>query len=921
MSLAAPQKGSISLRASILALGVAGLVYVAVLGLVVKLAIQPSTTRLSVSSKAVLDEYRGSSMRAAQLDAAITDLWRLLGVARVTPVPIDTLEPIRQRLESMVETSATVDRLSAAVGDRSELREILAAVVVHEDMLRSEVLGALGSLEIGDVTMAERMLRRADLLDTPLSEALNRATTIALQQMTGQEDGLQRAVSAMNLIVWIWLLGGLVSLPLLAGFLRRRLHAPLARLDNALNRIRAGDLAVTLEADRPDELGRLVEHFNRMTAVLRQRAAEDEQRAEDRTAARMKLILDSALDAVVVIDSSGVIKEWSPQAEQVFGWTRDEIIDKKVSDTIVPPDYRDAHIGGLARYALTGEARMTNRRMELAALRRDGTRFPIEITITPIKRGTQTEFSAFIRDITDSKRAQVALAESEARYRAAFEQVAVGMVELDLGGKYLRVNPAFAEFVGRPVEDIIGRRFVDLTHPDDRASDESIYARLTSGDSLIRRQKRYVRPDGTVAAASLTAAMVRDAAGNPLYVLTVVEDVTAQKRLEEELRQAHKMDAVGQLAGGFAHDFNNLLTAIIGFADLLRRTEDAPDIVREDAEAILATAERGADLARSLLTLARTAPAPDAAVDVNQVISEVGEIVSRTFDRRISIRLDLAAAETVVTGDRSLLTNAVLNLALNARDAMPNGGQLSISTRDKQLNSEDCFRLADLVTPGPFLVVRVEDTGTGMSPEVQQRAFEPFFTTKPSGKGTGIGLSMVYGTLRSHSGAIELESTQGAGTTFTLYLPLRPLEVESVAPTSTRVESGTGRILLADDEDLVRDVARRMLERLGYDVDVAIDGEDAIARVLADPARFDLIILDGNMPRVPGREAALRIRDAVPGMRMLLASGYIEPRDLERLSNYGFSAVITKPYTLSDLSRVVAEQLAKPEAKGTFWGV
>ena len=906
-----------TLRGSLLALCIAGLVYVAVLGLVVKLAIQPSSARLNVSSKAVLDEYRGSSMRAGQLDKAITDMWRLLGVARTTPVPLDTLEPLRQSLERMAETSTAIDRLAAAVGNRSELRDILAAVVVHEDFLRSEVLGAIGSLEIGEVAVAERMLRRADSLDTPLSEALNRATTLALQQMSTQEGELQRAISAMNLIIWIWLLGGVLSLPFLVGFLRRRFHAPLTRLDNALERIRAGDLAVTLKAERPDELGRLVEHFNRMTAVLRQRASEDEQRAEDRTAARMKLILDSALDAVVVIDSSGVIKEWSPQAEKVFGWSRDEIIDQKVSDTIVPPEFRDAHIGGLTRFALTGESRMTRQRMELSALRRDGTRFPIEITITPIRRGTQTEFSAFIRDITESKRAQVALSESEARYRAAFEQVAVGMVELDLGGKYLRVNPAFAEFVGRPVEDIVGRRFVDLTHPDDRAGDESIYARLTAGDATIRRQKRYVRPDGSVAAASLTAAMVRDAEGKPLYVLTVVQDVTQQKRLEEELRQAHKMDAVGQLAGGFAHDFNNLLTAIIGFADLLRRTDDAPAVVREDAEAILATAERGADLARSLMTLARTAPAPDTAVDVNQVISEVGEIASRTFDRRISIRLDLGAHQTVCTGDRSLLTNAVLNLALNARDAMPNGGQLTISTTVQQLNEEDCFRLADLVSPGPFFVIRVEDTGIGMSPEVQQRAFEPFFTTKPAGKGTGIGLSMVYGTVRSHSGAIELESTQGAGTTFTVYLPLRPLEVESVAPTSTLVESGTGRILLADDEDLVRDVARRMLERLGYDVDVAADGEEAIARVVADPKRFDLVILDGNMPRVPGREAALRIREVAPAVPILLATGYLEPRELERLPHYGFSAMIAKPYTLSDLSRVVAEQLARPETRGS----
>jgi CheY-like chemotaxis protein len=274
------------------------------------------------------------------------------------------------------------------------------------------------------------------------------------------------------------------------------------------------------------------------------------------------------------------------------------------------------------------------------------------------------------------------------------------------------------------------------------------------------------------------------------------------------------------------------------------------------------------------------------------------------------MRVHLDASRPVVTGDRSLLTNAFLNLALNARDAMPDGGQLTIRTFERTLSQEDCEHLAGVIEPGPFLIVRVEDTGTGMTPEVQQRVFEPFFTNKPVGKGTGIGLSMVYGTVRSHGGAIELHSIVGKGTTFTIYLPLR-LEAGGETDTATPgVLTGSGRILLADDDETVREVVTRMLHQLGYEVEVAIDGTEAVERISRDPSRYDLVILDGNMPRLHGRDAAMLIKDLAPDLRLILATGYLEPGDSERLEIYGFSASIAKPYSISELSRVVAQQLA-----------
>ncbi len=899
-----------SIRTSIMGLATAAVVYVAVLGMLVRLALQPSSARLQQSGQAVLAEYRESTLRAAMLDSTMTKLWGLLRVAREAPIPLDTLEPLRLGIQRLAETSNAMNRLAASSGSPSGLRLILADAVLFEERLRSAMLGVVAALEINHVPEAELLLRRADSLDAPLSTALNRATTTALQEMAAEEEDLGETLSAMNVLIWIWLVGGLLSLSLLALFLRRRLDAPLARLDGALDRIKAGDLGVHLEPETPDELGRLVRQFNHMAAILRQRAIDDEQRAQDRTAARTRLILEAALDAVVVTDAIGTVKEWSPQAEQVFGWTRAEILERRIVDTVLPPEYRPKHLAGIERYAATGESRLMNRRLELLALHKDGTRFPVEITVTPLERGSRTEFSVFVRDITERKRAQVALAESEARYRAAFEQAGVGMVEVDLDGRYLRVNRAFAELLGRTEEEVLKTDIFSVTHPEDRATDEAAFRRMVTGATPVRRQKRYLRPDGSVAMGSLTAALVRDSSGTPLYVLTVVQDVTAQKRLEEELRHSHKMDAVGQLAGGIAHDFNNLLTAIIGYAELLRGSEGVSAEVKEDAAAILATARRGADLARNLLTLARTAPSRHEPVDVHQAINEVHDITSRTFDRRIQMRLQLDATRPVVTGDFSLLTNAFLNLALNARDAMPEGGELVIRTSERTLDQDDCDRLASLIEPGPFLIVRFEDNGTGMTPEVQQRVFEPFYTSKPVGKGTGIGLSMVYGTVRSHSGAIELESSVGVGSSFTIYLPLRLDAAEESDATTPSVLTGSGRILLADDDSAVREVATRMLEQLGYEVEVATDGPEAVERIAADPSRYDLAILDGNMPRLHGRDAAVLIRDIAPELRLILATGYLEPGDSERLASYGFSAAIAKPYSISDLSRVVAQQLA-----------
>ncbi len=513
--------------------------------------------------------------------------------------------------------------------------------------------------------------------------------------------------------------------------------------------------------------------------------------------------------------------------------------------------------------------------------------------------------------------ARAALEASEARYRAAFEQAAVGLAEIGTDGAYLRVNRAMCAFLGRAPEVIIGHHFRDFTHPDDQASDETEWPTLLAGggERVARIEKRYVRPDGTDVVAQVTATMLRDVDGTPRHVLSVVQDVTEQRRLERELLQSMKLEAVGQLAGGVAHDFNNLLAGIIGYAELLEHdAANAPD-VRDDAAVIRRAALRGADLARSLLTLARRTP--QQAMEpfaLEPLLRETADLARRTFDRRIDIVV-IAREATTIEGDRSLLSNALLNLLLNARDAMPDGGSIVLEARPA--NPDAAFRERHaLAADARFVAVHVRDTGSGMSPEVVEHVFEPFFTTKEPGKGTGLGLSMVYGTVKGHRGAITLESAVGRGTHFTILLPLADDAAAASAPSRTALPAAaTARVLLVDDDAMVRDVGGRMLRRLGYEVEMAEDGRAALDRLAREDHGVDVVILDGNMPRLNGLETARQLHGRHPSLPLVYASGYFDPDVREDLAELGFRERLAKPYTMEALSRALARCLGR-EAEG-----
>jgi len=515
------------------------------------------------------------------------------------------------------------------------------------------------------------------------------------------------------------------------------------------------------------------------------------------------------------------------------------------------------------------------------------------------------------REAGERAAAQAALEAGEANYRAAFEQAAVGLAELGLDGRYLRINRAMTDVLGRPEPAILGHTFSEFTHPDDRAADAGPWSRLVHrGERLVSIEKRYVRADGSVAVAQVSATLLRDAVGAPRHVLAVVQDVTEQHRLQRELLQSMKLDAVGQLAGGVAHDFNNLLAGVIGYAELLEHDAAHSAEVREDAAAIRRTALRGADLARSLLTLARRNPHREEPFSFEPMLREAVELVQRTIDRRITVEIAMEGSATVV-GDRSLLSNAILNLALNARDAMPGGGRLRFDGRVERLDPAIKQRHG-LPGDGAHLMLTVSDTGSGMPPEVLEHVFEPFFTTKAPGKGTGLGLAMVYGTMRDHHGAVAVESVVGEGTRFTLILPCAAEGTEVAPEVGTALPADRpARVLVVDDEELVRDIASRMLRRLGYQVELAIDGTAALERLAREDHGVHVVILDGNMPKLNGVETARRLRARHPTLPLIYASGYFDPGANGDLDGIGFHERLVKPYSMDALSRAVAGALGR----------
>ena len=521
-------------------------------------------------------------------------------------------------------------------------------------------------------------------------------------------------------------------------------------------------------------------------------------------------------------------------------------------------------------------------------------------------------------DISDRIEAERSLQEAEEKYRTIFENAVDGIFQTTAQGRFLSANPAMARIMGyetpeeliREVSDIKSQMYVDP------ARREEFIRKLAVNNFVSNFEARFIRRDGVIIWGSLHARPVYDDKGSLQYLEGSFQDISQRKkaeedraRLEEQLRQSQKMEAVGTLAGGIAHDFNNLLQAISGHVQLLLLKKAPRDEDVRYLEVIDNSVLRASELVRQLLTFSRKTEPRPRLVDMNALVNDVLELIERTIPKMVRIEARLSSGRLELCADPVQLEQVLVNLINNSCDAMPQGGTVTISTEAILIGSDHLNRYLDLM-PGHYVLLTLSDTGTGMDEETQKHIFEPFYTTKPLGSGTGIGLSTVYGIVTAHNGAIHCYSQPRQGSTFKVYLPvfMECTECGITVETSAVTQAGSNQtILLVDDEESVLDVAREVLSMHGYTVFTAGSGEEALKTYTAEAV--DLTVLDLGMPGIGGEACLRRLIEIDPGARVVLASGYGAHKMAQSPEKYGAAAFLSKPYRVEDLLRVIQEAL------------
>lgn len=598
-------------------------------------------------------------------------------------------------------------------------------------------------------------------------------------------------------------------------------------------------------------------------------------------------ITQQTSDSIFVTDREGRVTFMNPEAERVFGLTSDWMIGRNLQETI----HSRSH------WSPIGTAGQTVRDCEDVLLRRDGTEVQASCSSGPLElNGEKIGVVVTIRDITERKRAERALLESEARFRRLAEAGVVGVVISD--EQYiLDANDYFISLLGHTRESFhLGSvRWRDITPPEHMAQSERAVGSMMKTGSAAPFEKEYLRRDGSRVPVLVGGVMI-DYRDRRCFFAIVV-DQTAHRNLEEQVRQSQKLDSLGQLAGGVAHDFNNLLTIILGYSQMIAGDLAATSPVREQIDQIVRAATRAAGLTRQLLTFSRQDQPRPRTLNLNHVVRDVESMLQRLLSENVKTELSLSEDAGLIKADPGQLEQVLVNLALNARDAMPGGGTIWIETAP--LIADEFAALCLSIAPGEYVQLVVSDSGVGMTPEVQSRIFEPFFTTKGPDKGTGLGLSTVYGIVKQSGGTVSVHSGPGLGTTFRILFPAtREAVPAEAAPERNVPGGGNGTILLVEDEDGVLQYVKEILTRAGYDVLSFNNAPMAIAAAASHPGEIDLLITDFILPGATGSEIIRRVLELRPGVPSLVMSGYTDRLGRRKEET---TAYLQKPFSAGDL--------------------
>jgi len=658
------------------------------------------------------------------------------------------------------------------------------------------------------------------------------------------------------------------------------------------------------------EDGKIVRYEGIVVDITERKRAEEALRESEE---RYRTILESIADGYYEVDLAGNLSFCNDSVCELLGYSRDELMDMNYRQ------YTDEHsAAGLFR--AFNEVYRTGRSTKVfgwEVIRKDQSRRFVEASVTLMKdgKGNPSGFRGIVRDITDRKTAEEALRASEKNYRDIFENAVMGIFQTTLDGRYLRANPTGAKMYGYESPEDMIHSVTDMSHqiyvhPEDRTR----FLEIMKGKGSVEAfESEHYRKDKSKIWTVLHSRPVRDNTGRVLYYETTIEDITERKQAEEErkrlqaqLSQAQKMESIGILAGGIAHNFNNILMGIQGRASLMMMDKAPSGSDYEHLKGIKEYVKDATDLTRDLLGFARGGKYEVKPIDLNALIKHENRMIGRT-KKEIHVQGKYAKGLWTAEVDPGQIRQVLMNIYVNAWQAMPGGGDLYVQTENVTLGEEYVKPFA--INPGRYVKLSVTDTGIGMDDATKEKIFDPFFSTKDTGQGSGLGLASVYGIIKNHNGFINVYSEKGIGTTFTIYLPASDKEVTEENRETDRheIQYGSGTVLLVDDEDMIVNVGQKMLERLGYQVLVAKSGWEALDIYNSREKDIDLVILDMIMPGMGGGEAYDRLKEMDWDVRVLLASGYSINGQAKEIMGRGCMGFIQKPFTMEELSRKVKE--------------
>ena len=669
-----------------------------------------------------------------------------------------------------------------------------------------------------------------------------------------------------------------------------------------LMEVLADQLAVAIENARLYDAVQQ-ELYERKEAERALRVSEDRYRAVSE--------LTSDYSYAYKVESDGeLINEWGTGAlARITGYTTEEVHARGGWESLI---YSDDMSISIEKFKALFEGRSMV--VQYRILSKSGDVRWIRDYAKPVWNDTENRLERIygaVKDITETKHVEELIRESEEKYRSAMEANPDPVVVYNIEEKVIYFNPAFSKVFGWTMEECMGKKMAQFVPPEYLAESKLMIKKALSGESYSSFETRRYTKDRRNIPVSVSRAIFRDEDGNPFGSVVNIRDISSQKKLESQLQQAQKMEAIGTLAGGIAHDFNNILSPIMVHTELATMDLPPNNPVQHNLKEIFKAGERATDMVKQILAFNRKGEGKRVTIKMTPIIKDVLKLIRSSIPTTIDIQQSFEAESDIVFADPTQIHQILLNLCTNASHSMQErGGELTINLTEEHLDPEVINKFSDL-NPGPYLKLTVSDTGHGIGPETMERIFEPYFTTKETGEGTGMGLAMVHGIVKSYEGDITVESEQGKGTTFTVYLPMIEANVSLVEESSVHLPKGIERILFIDDEKAAVDVIQAMMEKLGYKVTSRTSSIEALEAFRNNPEGFDLVITDMTMPNMTGKDLAKEMMTIRPDIPIILCTGFSEQIDDRRAVEMGISAFVMKPIVMRQIANTIRRVLDK----------